>query len=414
MSAPCPPGSFRNPISSRCVKLTGRRARELYEGGYVEYGALAAAAAQPYRQPQVYPQDQPYRYPVARAETRRQRPIDIAAAFGGRASVSSSNTTRRRQRIPYVGAVAAPYPAIAPRLRAAPRADPRSLPCPTSRQVRNPVTGRCVVIGGRVYKQVGIAPPTVPEPKAARRTSSEGRPELPLSAAAVAPIADRATILGWAAGNCKDQRDAITGIPFRNMDAANLQQLIKLHTRACTLATPLHAKVAAEHREGTIATIPGDPSTQMLMADFKALRDAMRRTNPDYKLPGRRHQPPPPNWRLHVARDARSGPDYLSVAYVDTTKARATPTGTEYPPEAVRIDLGFIPTSKVAGALCDSAFIVETLQRLADANRLLDPVAGGWKPIAGFPYTKAHWTRDTAARLSNLCRQLIRALTSPI
>jgi hypothetical protein len=56
---------------------------------------------------------------------------------------------------------------------------------------------------------------------------------------------------------------------------------------------------------------------------------------------------------------------------------------------------------------------VETLKRLAESHRLLDPIAGGWKPVVG-PYTKAHWTRDAATRLSNFCRQLIRALTTPI
>jgi hypothetical protein len=407
MAAPCPPGSFRNPISSRCVKLTGRRARELYDGGYVDYGAMAAAAVQ---------QQQPYRPVQARAETRRQqRPIDIAAAFGGRGSISSNNTRRRQQQQPFE---------VAPlRQPAAPRIDPRAQPCPSTRQVRNPITGRCVVVGGRAFKQAGIAPvlaPPIPHlralkpAEAARRTESGDRPDLPLHAAAVAPLADRATILGWATGNCKEQRDAITGIPFRNMDAENLQQLVRLHTRACTLAAPLNAKVAAEHRDGKIATIPGQPDTQMVLPDFKALRDAMRRTNPAYKLPGRRHQPPPPTWKLYVSRDARSGPDYMTVMYVDSTKGRATPTGMEYPPEAVRVDLGFIPTKQVTGALCEPALIVETLQRLGDANRLLEPVAGGWKPVAGFPFTKQYWTRETATRLSNLCRLLIRALTSPI
>jgi hypothetical protein len=413
MAAPCPPGTFRNPISSRCVKLTGRRARELYEGGYVDYGAMAAAAApfQAYRQEPLYRPAQ-----QARAETRRQgRPIDIAAAFGGRGSISSNaNRTRRRYQPAY---------AIPGRQPAAPRIDPRAQPCPSTRQVRNPITGRCVVVGGRAFKQAGIAPVLAqppPQPRVlrpaevARRTESNAPADLPVHASAVAPLADRPTILGWAAGNCKEQRDAITGIPFRNMDAENLQQLVRLHTRACTLATPLNAKVAAEHRDGKIATIPGQSDTQMVLADFKALRDAMRRTNPAYKLPGRRHQPPPPTWKLYVGRDARSGPDYMSVMYVDSTKGRATGMGMEYPPEAVRVDLGFIPNRQIAGALCEPALITETLQRLADSNRLLEPVAGGWKPIAGFPFTKQYWTRETANRLSNLCRQLIRALTSPI
>jgi hypothetical protein len=401
MAEDCPPGKLRNPISSRCVKLTGRKARELYEGGVIDYGA---------------PQQQ-YR-PV-------ERPFDLVAAFAGR---RSSSETRRRPR--YQEQVApAPVPYYAAALKPAePRIDVRAQPCgPTgfggTRRVRNPKTGRCVTIGGRVFNQIhGVTGPVLVQPSRypptaqmikPRRPSSEGRPDLPLHAPAVAPLADRPTILGWATGNCKEPRDAITGIPFRNMDATALQQLVRLHNRACTLAEPLHTKVAAEHRAGTIATLPDDPTTQMVLADFKVLREAMRRTNPAYKLPARRHQPPPSNWQLYINRDARSGPDYMSVMYVDTLKARMTPTGVEYPPESVRVDIGFIPAKPSAGALCDIELIVETLKRLAESHRLLDPIAGGWKPVVG-PYTKAHWTRDAATRLSNFCRQLIRALTTPI
>lgn len=442
----CPPGSFRNPLTSRCVKVTGRKARELYEGRYVDYGAMVTGYGVPV-----------YRAPgqaVTRRRDRSREPghIDIVGAFAGRRRRSSSGETRRHrpfyapapvpvyQQARYIPQPplqptkppAYPFAAQQPKREAQPPVDVRTQPCPSTRQVRNPITGRCVVIGGRAYKDAGLAPPVpVPTPApgpgpapsvlkaltrpvAARRSSSEGRPDLPLHASAVAPLSDRSTILGWAAGNCKEQRDAITGTPFRNMDAANLQQLVRLHNRACTLAVPLHTKVAAQHRDGTPATLPDDPTTQMVLADFVALREAMRRTNPAYKLPGRRHQPPPPNWRLYVARDARSGPDYMSVMYVDTKKARATQTGIEYPPESVRVDMGFIPSKQVTGALCDPSLIVETLQRLAEANRLLDPVAGGWKPVAGFPFTKSYWTRDTKDRLSNLCRELIRALTTPL
>lgn len=411
----CPPGSFRNPLTSRCVKVTGRKARELYEGRYVDYGAMVAGYGQ-------QPPQQPH--PFFQQTRRRERgPIDIVAAFAGRRRSNTSDTRRRPRPYAYVPP---PPPPQRPILQVAPplpepiaTVDIRTQPCPSVKQVRNPITGRCVVIGGRAYKLAGLAPPVpetphLPPPVEARRSSSEGRPNLLLHASAVAPLADRSTILGWAAGNCKEQRDAITGTPFRNLDAANLQQLVRLHNRACTLAAPLHTKVAAQHRDGTVATLPDEPSTQMVMADFKALREAMRRTNPAYKLPGRRHQPPPSNWRLYVARDARSGPEYMSVMYVDTTKARATATGFEYPPDSVRVDLGFIPAKSVPGALCDTTLIVETLQRLAESNRLLEPVAGGWKPIAGFPFTKSHWTRDTPQRISALCRDLVRALTTPI
>jgi hypothetical protein len=198
------------------------------------------------------------------------------------------------------------------------------------------------------------------------------------------------------------------------MDASALQELIQLHNRTCVLASPLHTKVALEHKAGNIATVPGDTTTHMTMADFKSLRDAKRRTEPSYKLPARRHQPHPSTWELYVASDNRSGENFASVMYVDTTKIRMGPMGIEYPADSVRVDLGYIPITPIPGALCSAQMIVELVQRLDQANRLLTPVAGGWKPVAGFPYTKRHWETDKVARISQLCRELTRILTSPI
>jgi hypothetical protein len=151
----------------------------------------------------------------------------------------------------------------------------------------------------------------------------------------------------------------------------------------------------------------------MTLDDFKALRDAMRRKNPTYKVPGRRHQPPPPEWKLYVASDNRSGPEFMSVMYVDVTKARATATGYQYPADSVKIDMGFIPKTVPPGALCNPKLIVDLLGGLSKAHRLLTPVAGGWRPVAGFPFTKAHWDKDRVEKVSRLCRDLTRILTHP-
>jgi hypothetical protein len=100
--------------------------------------------------------------------------------------------------------------------------------------------------------------------------------------------------------------------------------------------------------------------------------------------------------------------------YVDVTKARATAYGVEYPPEAVRVDMGFIPIAAPLGAICSAQTIVDLLDRLAKENRLLTPTAGGWRPLAGFPFTKEHWFTDATNRLNRLCRDLAKALTHPI
>jgi hypothetical protein len=151
----------------------------------------------------------------------------------------------------------------------------------------------------------------------------------------------------------------------------------------------------------------------MTLDDFKALRDAIRRREPGYKIPGRKHQPPPPEWRLYVAADNRSGPDFVSVMYVDVTRGRPSRTGIDFPVDAVRVDMGFLPVTNLAGALCDPQTLVDLMQRLDAANRLLVPVAGGWKPVTGFPFTKKYWETDRNAKFGRLCRDLARALTQP-
>lgn len=371
----CPPGTILNPRTYRCVKATGKLAQGLARAGNVGEGEVAAAAV--------------YAPPPRTRVTRRYRPnATVAAAFGAAPSAQAHqpvNTTRR-----------APRPAVA---------------CPPG-SVINPATGRCIKVGGRVFRD--LFPPEAQRIELApRRATSEEPMALPAGNTAVAPLSTRSTMLSWMAGNCRNRTDPLTGRSFSAADDTYLSSVVRLHNNICTAAPALHAKVAATHKTGKIATLP-DSTDPLTLPDFKVLRDAMRRTNPGYKLPPRRHQPPPPEWQLYVASDERSGPEFASVAYVDITKARRTIYGIEYPAEAIRVDLGFIPVETPAGAMCSAGMIVDLLERLDKEHRLVIPVAGGWKPAHGFPFTKAHWSRDRAARFSRLCKDLARALTLPI
>lgn len=375
--AACPPGLILNPRTLRCIRPTGKKAQELVRQGNIAEVELAVADA--------------YR----RRRTMRRAP-----------------------------------------------AQPRFIgECPPGTR-RNPATGRCIKIAGRVYKKQFEPPlPPVPEleplpfqplppppqqlpyrhllsqpqpqpqpfqPKLQLQPQPQPQPK-PTSLPSVAPMADKATILGWTAKNCANDRDPITGASFRSTDTATLHELIRLHNRTCALASPLHTRIAAQHFEGKIATIPGDPlRAPMSLDDFAALRTAMRRRNPAYKIPGRRHQPPPPEWQLYISTDSRSGPEFATVQLVDVTKARRGPYGPEFPPESVMMDLGFIPVSPAAisRAACSPTMVAELLHRLSKANKLVHPVAGGWKPIAGFPHSKQHWKSDASAKLDRLCRHL--------
>ena len=370
----CPPGKFRNPKTGLCIDSAGRTARKLVKDGNIaDYYYRPAPVHQLY---------------TRRQTVRKARTPTLAAAFG----------------IP--GAH-------------------RTVPCKPDEE-RNPMTGHCIKKTGKTYKRLYGAPALAPAPAAPaaaapklthadvrRKTNSEGPIVLPVGSAGVAPLLDKPSILGWAHAQCKNDRDPISGIPFASADTAALQDLIRLHNRTCVMAGPLNAKVAAEHKAGAVATIPGDPQSHMTLDDFIALRNVMRRHDPAYKIPSRRHQPPPANWQLYIASDNRSGPDFASVHFVDVRQIVQGPAGPEYPVESVMLDLGFIPL-KVTGAICSPQTIVGMIQQLATTNRLLTPVAGGWKPIAGFPYSKKYWTTDTKERFSKLCRELAKAISSPL
>ena len=265
-------------------------------------------------------------------------------------------------------------------------------------QERNPITGRC----RKTRRQPNI-----------RRTTSEGSATLPVGTTGVAPLTTREAILGWAYTNCKNDRDPITGTEWTTADAATLQDIIRLHNRTCLSATHLNDRVAAEHKAGRVAIIPGDGG-HLTLDDFKALREAMRRRIPAYKIPARKHQPPPPNWQLYVSSDTRSGADFASVCIIDETKMRTLSDGYEIPLDSILLDLGFIPLT-ITDGICKPQTIVDIIRRLFETNRLLTPVAGGWKPLTGFPYSKRYWqTRDAKDRLGKLCLNLTQALTTPL
>lgn len=405
----CPPGTILNPRTLRCVKVTGRRAQQLVRAGNIGE-ANVAFAPQPQRQPYYRPYFQP--------------PAAAPAATLWWPAVAPPPARRRTQRRDRGAFVPSPtrdfvFPDARARAPAPPRIPAAALPCPPE-QERNPATGRCIKLAGRTFKRIhapAAPPPLAPRLVAPARDRDRAAQEGPLGRAAVAPLADRTAVLSWAAENCRNAVDPLTGAAFVTADTTALQELIRLHDRTCTLAAPLDRTVAAAHAAGALATVPGDPSTPLTLADFKALRAARRRRDPGYRIPARKHAPPPATWQLYIASDARSGPEFATVAYVEPAKARRTPFGIEYPPEAYRVDLGFIPTAGTAAtATCSPQQLVDLLERLARANRLLVPVAGGWRPLPGmgFPLSKRHWETDRPARIGALCEALAAALESPV
>ena len=179
-------------------------------------------------------------------------------------------------------------------------------------QERNPLTGRCKKINRKTYRQPvyqnmrqpvyqnpyqhPVKPQLYPITKAYqnprqvafdRRQLSEPSEVVPRGTATVAPIG---ATMDWIRGNCRNSHDPLTGSKFSHINPYELQNVVRLHDKTCVAAQPLHYKVAAEHSNGQEATLPSNPGRVMSTADFNALRTAMRRRNPGYKIPTRKQQ----------------------------------------------------------------------------------------------------------------------------
>ena len=346
----CPPGLILNPMTLRCVRVTGKVGRGLYKEGYVRNAEVQAAA-----------QAVPFGY-----QPRNQN----------RFTMRKPGFLMRRE----------------PKL-ALPK------PCPPG-YMRSPQTRKCIKLGGKAYKKVfpGTVHGTVPAPPPA---VSEPKVAIPLGFSGAAPFADKPALLDWTTQNCKYANDILTGRRFADDSVANLQNIVRLHDGVCMAAPSLNSLIGAQHKAGQVATLPHDKTTHLTLGDFKALKEVMRRTVPGYKIPARIHQAHPPGWELYIASDNRSGPDFVSVLYVDVTKAVMTATGVEYPQESIRVDLGYLPrTGQIQNLL-------GILQRLDAMNKLLVPVAGGWKPTFGFPYQKAYWAHHKDERIQKLTDTLM-------
>jgi len=274
--------------------------------------------------------------------------------------------------------------------------------------VRSSKTRKCIKIGGKAYNQLNpIAGNTVlgraflgPEPAPLRLPGKDNPSEkpdtIPLGYSGVAPMTSKDNILDWTKRNCKFSNNLLTGHIFANDTQDNLQRLVRLHDGSCLNAPALHTQISQQQKTGAIPTLPHDPTSHLTVGDFNALREAQRRFNPAYKIPQSRHRPPPPEWGLYASPDNVSGPEFVHVLYLDKTKAIPTATGPSYPQSSIRVDMGFLPNEPGIQTLLD------LLKRLEAENKLLIPIAGGWKPAFGFPYSKSYWSRERKARVQRL------------
>jgi len=342
----CPPGLILNKRTRRCVLPTGNVGKRLYAQGNVRNAEVQEAMAySPYRAF--------YRAP-------KQVPTPFYQA---------------------------PKPFYQP--YQAPKLAPKPIEACKPGYVINRMTRRCIKIGGDTYKKL--------YPEVRNLDSMSDSDRLIEGLSGPVPMEDRNSIITWLSKNCKYTKDPLTGKDLITYNLPELQNLVRLHDGSCTLAPRLNDRIVAEHKENKIATLPS--GAHLTLGDFKALKQVMLRTVPGYSIPARRHIPPPPSWKLYIESDNRSGPEYITILYYDITKSRMTATGKEYPLEGIRVDLGFLPIQS-------PLILLDLLKRLEKENKLLKPVAGGWEPLHGFPFTKADWSKDKDAKLLKLFRTL--------
>jgi hypothetical protein len=240
-------------------------------------------------------------------------------------------------------------------------------------QTRNPMTGRCIKIGGATHKKARVY--GVPENR------SEERLDFPLGLAFPAPLDDPRS---WRQVNCRNTRDPIKGLPI----SAYPDTLLRLHNGTCAIAEPLHSRVAAEHGAGRAATLPD--GTILTREDFKALRNTMRRLNPAYTIPAIRKSTAK-EWTLLLERSD----EYILGTIIN----RRVPVAY----------IGYIPIH--TQGRCSIHTVIDMLRSIEAKGRLITLHNGAWKPVVG-PFTRQYWTTGVAEKFNRMCGALRSALIS--
>ena len=252
----CPPGMVLNPETLRCVRTTSRIAQELVRRGVIaDY--LVPPPQRGYRQGQGQRQRQRHQGP------QPCRPDQVRNPLTGRCKKIARVTVRQpRGQNPYQYQYQQNPTPYQYQPIPTPIPIPYQYPRATKRQNRN-----------RNPYQFS------------RRQLTEPPLRLPRGTSTAAPIG---ASMDWIRSNCRNQHDALTGTDFAYTNQYELQDVVRLHDRTCVSAQQLHNKVAAEHAAGRPATLPANHRSQMTTEDLAALRSAMRRYNPAYKIPSRR------------------------------------------------------------------------------------------------------------------------------
>lgn len=304
-------------------------------------------------------------------------------------------------------------------------------------QVKNPESGKCIKIGGRVYQTLQKKKQTT---KNQYRTSMRQQEEEPIlrrfhksSRAASIPLSNRETMKQWIVNNCSNSEEPFTGRYLRGLTDEEMEKLIKTSAGTCVRADYLEAHVRRERQMGRNATDPLSESHKLTLSNMDILGRQVRRFVPDYHVPQKTRKvsqdtirrsphprvyqqaPPvqtrimtpkgsiktPSNWKFFLGKDARSGDDFYSIYYYDSREANSNEDGIYIPASAIKADIGIIPAYVSADQSkdqnCTTARLISFLMNLNKKGKLLHRSENSYIPAIELPKERNQWKTPDGA-----------------
>ena len=433
----CPPGSVFNPQTLRCVKAGGRLGKRL------QTPALTRRQSNNYQSS----------YPRQSVPFTRVAPIPIYDAVPQFAQAITRSI--RQSRIPILAPdLVRRRPDHGPIIfssRPSLTQSTSSDPCPDGK-ILNPVTGKCVKVGGRVQRRIQRGP--------SNEAYDARAPMIYTRKASKIPISTHESMRNWISSQCANIEEPFTGKNLKAMTEEEMGSLIKTSAGTCLRAEYLDRHIRHERERGREVMDPLNPRRQLTLSNMDILGRTIRQVVPDYrvpqhtrramgdKLPTRGALPVPAatpaatllrtrvaaaapapdltqrtriittsypeNWKFFIGKDARSGNDFYSVYYYDKDMATVTNDGVKIPTQAIVIDIGIIPAFvgvvESGNPACTTSTLVEKLLALHKKQKLLHKLGNQLVATIELPGERARWKTPDGAIQRKFFQQVCQYL----
>ena len=427
----CPPGSVFNPQTLRCVKAGGRLGKRL------QTPALTRRQSNNYQTS--YPRDISF---------TRLAPIPTYDAVPQLAQAITRSI--RQSRIPILAPdLGRERPII---FGSVPTRNPTVEQCPDGK-ILNPVTGKCVKVGGRVQRRIQRGP--------SNEAYDARAPMIYTRKASKIPISTPESMRTWISSQCANIEEPFTGKNLKAMTEEEMGTLIKTSAGTCLRAEYLDRHIRHEREKGREVMDPLNPRRQLTLSNMDILGRTIRQVVPDYRVPqhtrkamgdklltrGALPVPPrtpaatllrtrvasaaaaprdltqrtritstsyPENWKFFIGKDARSGNDFYSVYYYDKEMATVTNDGVKIPTQAIVIDIGIIPAFvgvvESGNPACTTSTLVEKLLALHKKQKLLHKLGNQLVATIELPGERARWKTPDGAIQRKFFQQVCQYL----